>query len=149
MKIEGYFSGIKRANEVAKELRRSGFGTAYVDLNDHYMQDRNVQTNLPGSVTAPSLANLVLKSGAYGIEGSKSPLAAASPMVSGMGGFEEIADVNCKVVVEVNSDTEKTAKSIIENMGGELQNPNVELPRGLENIELKRFIELNDYETDI
>lgn len=148
MKIEGFFSGIKRANEVARELRRAGFGTAYVDINDHYAFDRNVQTNNVGTVTAPSLASLVLKSGDYTMDRTVSPMAAASPMVSGMGGFEEIADVNCKVIVEVNEETEKMAKSIISHMGGRLESPNVDVPRGLENIELKRFIELNDYDID-
>lgn len=148
MKIEGFFSGIKRANEVARELRRAGFGTAYVDINDHYIFNRNVQTNNAGTTSSPSLASLVLNSGNYEKYEGMSFMAAASPMVSGMGGFEEIADVNCKVVVEVNEETEKTAKGIIENMGGTIENPNLEVPRGLENIELKKFIELNDYNTD-
>ena len=68
------------------------------------------------------------------------PLAAASPMVSGMGGFEEIADVNYKVIVNTEDNNVEKAKQIIKKMGGDLNDPNFKMPEGLENISLDDLI---------
>jgi len=68
------------------------------------------------------------------------PLAAASPMVSGMGGFEEIADVNYKVIVNTEDNNAEKAKQIIKKMGGDLNDPNFKMPEGLENISLDDLI---------
>jgi len=62
-------------------------------------------------------------------------------MASGMGGFEEIADVNYKVVVSANEKDKEKVNSIIKNLGGELENPNFKLPEGLENISFEEVIE--------
>ena len=93
-----------------------------------------MRTNLPGTATGPSLSGLVLESGEYAVDRSKAPLTAASPMVSGMGSFDEIADYNCKVVVEVDHDKEETVENIIKKMGGEINDPNVQKPKGLDEI---------------
>lgn len=50
---------------------------------------------------------------------------AASPMVSGYGNFEEITDVNYSVIVDCKEEDVDRAKSIISQMGGQLDNPNV------------------------
>ena len=68
------------------------------------------------------------------------PLAAASPMVSGMGGFEEIADVNYKVIVNTEDNNAEKAKQIIKKMGGDLNDPNFKMLEGLENISLDDLI---------
>lgn len=124
MKIEGYFGKIKTANETVEKLKGLGFKEAFVDINDHYNEDRNVHTNVPGTATSVSLSGLVLESGAHGIERDRAPLNASSPMVSGYGRFEEVADVNCKVIVETKEGDEDKVKQIIRDMGGDLESPN-------------------------
>lgn len=129
MKIEGFFGNIKNANDTIKQLKETGFKKAYLDLNDYYDEDRNTQINQAGTENSASLADLVLGSGATIVrDRSKAPLAAASPMVSGMGKMSEIADVDCKVVVEVEDNNIENAKKIIKDMGGSLDNPNVDEP---------------------
>ncbi|SKC40934.1 hypothetical protein [Maledivibacter halophilus] len=53
----------------------------------------------------------------------------ASPMVSGMGRMNEVADIDCKVVVEAEENDMDDAKKIIKDMGGILDNPNVREPK--------------------
>ena len=134
MEVTGYFKSIKRARETLEQLKENGFENAIYDMNDHYIEDRNVRTNLPGAGDTTSLSGLILNSGYSDNHMDKRTLAAANPMVSGMAGGEEILDINCKVIV--NTKDEKKAKEIIENMGGILENPYVETPKGLENIDL-------------
>jgi len=129
MKIVGFFSNIKRANEAVNKLKKEGFKNANFDINDDFRKDRNVITNLPGTEYGESLSDLVLESGSSSfLDRSKAPLAAANPSVSGMGNMEEITDVNCKVVVEVNKENMKKAKEIISSLGGEFNNPNIKEP---------------------
>jgi hypothetical protein len=134
MKIEGYFSNIKTANETVEKLKGDGFKGAFVDINEH-VNDAYSQKGRIGSEDAPSLSEIVLGESTSGRERVSSPLAAASPMASGMGGFEEIADINCKVVAEVNDSNIERIKSIIKSMGGTTDNPNGRIPQGLENID--------------
>lgn len=136
MKIEGYFGKIKNANETVEKLKNAGFKNAIVDLNDHYVDERNVQTNLPGTETSPSLSALVLESDGFVANRRKAPMLAASPMVSGMGKFEEIADYNCKVIVETEEVNKEKVEQILKEAGGEMDNPNIEIPKGLENVDL-------------
>jgi hypothetical protein len=140
MKIESFFSGIKAANEAVEALKKVGIN-AVVDINDHYTGNNNSGTNMPGTGSSTnSLASYVLSSDEPITDPSLGPLAAASPMVSGMGGFEEIADVNYKVIVNsVDRDSEK-AKQIIKKMGGDLNDPNFKMPEGLQNISLDDLI---------
>lgn len=130
MKIEGFFDNIKRANDTIKQLKETGFKKAYLDLNDYYDKDRNTQINQVGNENSTSLADLVLGSGATIVrDRSKAPLMAASPMVSGMGRMNEVADIDCKVVVEAEENDMDDAKKIIKDMGGILDNPNVREPK--------------------
>jgi hypothetical protein len=131
MKVEGYFSGIKTANEVVEKLKLEGFRGAFADINEH-RNNAYAQKGAIGSEDVSSLSNIVL--GDSGGNGSGSPLAAASPMASGMGGFEEVADINCKVVVEVSEENKENVENIIRSMGGTTDNPNSRIPGGLENI---------------
>jgi len=125
LKIKGFFSNLKSANKAIEELKKEGFKNAYLDANDHYIGNRNVQTNLPGADGAGSLSDLVINSGSNNIERDEAPLAAANPMVSGMGNFEEITDINCSVVVETDGTNSTKAEEIIKNMGGMTDDPNV------------------------
>lgn len=129
MQIEGFFGKLKTANDTIEKIKGLGIKDVFLDMNDHYNEDRNVQTNLPGTETSVSLSGLVLGSGAYGISRDKAPLNAASPMVSGMGGFEEIADVNCKVIVNLKEEDASKVKQIIREMGGDLESPNFRKPK--------------------
>lgn len=139
MKIESYFANIGTANKALERLKSAGFSNAFVDLNDHYDPRRNVRTNLPGTETSPSLSGLVLESDSHVVDRSKGPLTAANPMVSGIGTFDEIADVNCRVIVEAGEGNADTARRIMKEMGGSLDNPNVEIPKNLENVNLENI----------
>lgn len=128
MKIEAFFPSMKAANEAVAKLKVSGITHAYIDVNDHYIENRNVKTNVPGIANSASLSGLILKSDSDLKDNSKRPLSAANPMVSGMGGFEEIAEVQCKVIVEANGSNSEEVKRIIRDMSGFLDNPNVKNP---------------------
>ncbi|MFZ5987048.1 MAG: hypothetical protein ACOYWZ_07975 [Bacillota bacterium] len=129
MKIEGYFGNIKTANEAVSKIKSLGLNNAVVDINDHYVDDRNVVTNLPGTETSVSNSGLVLESDDITFNMAKAPLEGASPMVSGIGNFEEIADVKCKVIVEADDGSAERVEKIIKSMGGELDNPNIDKPK--------------------
>jgi hypothetical protein len=100
MRIKGYFGKIKNAKSAVEKLKGIGIKEAFVDVNDHYAEHRNLHIRLSGTETSVSLTGLVLELTATKIDRDKSPLTASSPMVSGYGNFEEVADVNCKIVVE-------------------------------------------------
>lgn len=134
MKIESFFSNIKTANQTVEKLKEQGFKAAYVDMNDHNSGEMNTQPKVPGTEEVVSLSGLVLSSDAQGGQRDKAPLKAASPMVSGYGRFEEVADVNCRVVVETRHGNADKAKRIIQDMGGDLESPYVKKPR-LENVD--------------
>ncbi len=130
MKIEGYFSSIKKANDAIKQLQQAGFKTSYLDLKDEYDENRNIKINLAGTEHSSSLSDLVLGSGLTVVEDrSKASLAAADPMVSGMANMEEITDINSKIVVEIDDGNVEEAQKIIKDMGGMLDNPDVKTPR--------------------
>lgn len=137
MKIEAYFTGIKNANKAVEQLKNSGFTNSVVDINDHYIDyNSGVRPILPGNEGAPNLSSMVLNSGENVDDPSKKPLGAASPMVSGMGGFEELTDINYKVIVNLDEKDESRAKEVIGEMGGDFNDPNLDLPHRLEDISL-------------
>ncbi len=141
MKIESYFSGIKAANEAVEALKKVGINNAVADLNDHYTGNTNSGTNIPGTASSSnSLSSYVLSSDESFNDPMLGPLAAASPMVSGMGGFEEIADVNYKVIVNTEDNNAEKARQLIKKMGGDLNDPNFKMPKGLENMSLDDLI---------
>jgi hypothetical protein len=137
MKIEGFFSGIKNANEAVERLRNAGYKNSYADINEHYIVNNNVDTNFPGNENTPSLSDLVLRSGDPSEVSDKAPLIAASPMVSGMGRFEEVMDVNYKVVTNVNDGDSTAVSKIIQDMGGTLESPNLNLPERIKDLNLR------------
>lgn len=139
MKIEGFFSGIKNANEAVEKLRQAGFTNSYVDINDHYTVHNNVETNFPGNENTPSLSDLVLRSGDPSEVTDKSPLIAASPMVSGYGRFEEVMDVNYKVVANVDENNQASASDIIKSLGGNLESPNLNIPDRIKDLNLRNI----------
>ena len=128
MKIERYFSGIKDANSAVEKLKAEGYLRAISDLNEHYNSTNNTSSNPSGTMNASSISSIVLNSG----DSNKGPLLASSPMVSGMGNFEEIADINYKVTVEAEDKEKSHIKEIIIEMGGTLSNPNFQMPKGKE-----------------
>ncbi|WP_027626290.1 hypothetical protein [Clostridium lundense] len=135
MKIEAYFSGIKNANEAVEKLKFQGFNNAIVDLNDHTINYNNNEDTAKG-ITASSLSSVVMNSGNISDDITKMPLLAASPMASGMGSFEEITDINYKVILDIDSNELNKAKGIITNMGGDFKNPNLDINNSVENIDI-------------
>ena len=129
MRVEGFFGNLKVANNTVQRLKSSGFDKAFIDANSHYVDERDTQINLPGTETSPSLSALILQSGSHVVDRSKAPLTAANPMTSGIGTFDEIADVKCKVIVETEEASGDKAKQIIKDGGGELSNLNIIKPR--------------------
>ena len=144
MKIEGFFRDIKTANKAVDKLRSSGFGNAAVDINEHFGSGGNGKRNVPGTQSGISLSGVVLDSALAGSATDTAPILAASPMVSGMGGFEEIADINCKVIVDADGTEVYKAKRIIGEMGGTLESPNVKRPGMEEAAETKLLENLNE-----
>ncbi|MGI6684161.1 MAG: hypothetical protein ACOX47_01360 [Bacillota bacterium] len=139
-KTQGFFRTYGEANRALEKLKNAGFNQAFVDINDSDF-DFNVETNLAGTESSNnSLSALVLKSGDSVTGRWKAPLTAASPMVSGMGDFEEIYDSNYKLVVETEEENVPRVKEIIRNKGGDLENPRVGIPKGLENVGLEEVI---------
>jgi len=139
MKKEYYFTGIKAANEAAEALKRAGIQAA-VDINDHYTGIDNPGQNTPTTASSSnSLSSYVLNNDDH-MNPGLGPLFAASPMVSGMGGFEEIADVNYKVIVNTGDLNEESVKQIIKKAGGDVDDPNFKMPEGLENISMDELI---------
>ncbi len=136
MTVKGYFGEISAANNAVKELKNAGLSGAFVDINDHYIGNRNVKTNNPGTSTAPSLSQLVLNSGSDGLNEGNSPLAAASPMVSGMGSFDEVANINYVVSVDASDGDSQKARDILKNNGGYLDNPNINGEKVISNAEV-------------
>lgn len=138
MKIEAFFSGIKNANEVVSKFKNEGID-AYTDINDHYdldVENRSVSKNF---LTSPSNSNLVLNSASPSTgRDDRSPLSAASPMVSGMGGFEEIADVNYKVIINTDDSGKKKVEEIIKSCGGSLRSPNLNVAKHVKGIDLSK-----------
>jgi hypothetical protein len=122
MRIEGYFDSVKTANMAVERLKRSGFTGVSVDLNDANNRSRNIQTDLSGTGQASSLSGLVLgETTANRMSVNSSPLSAASPMVSGMGTFNEIAGVRCKVIADAEEGESGGIQQIIREMGGDLK----------------------------
>jgi hypothetical protein len=136
MKIVGYFGSIKNAHEAADKLKQEGFSEAYTDLNDHYTLNNSPESSIPGTESAPSNASLVLNYGEPINDQDKAPLAAASPMVSGMGDFEEITDYSYKVIVDADSNSSENAKKIITNLGGDLKDPNLNMQNRIKDVSL-------------
>ncbi len=144
MKIEGFFRDIKTANQTVDKLKGSGFKNAFTDINEHFGSGGNGKRNVPGTQAGISLSGVVLDSALAGSATDTAPMLAASPMVSGMGGFEEIADINCKVVVETEEAEAHKVKRIIGEMGGTLESPNVKRPEIEEAAETKILENLNE-----
>jgi hypothetical protein len=144
MKIEGYFSKIENAKNAVEKLKSLGLKNAFVDINEHYAENRNTQARLPGTMSGVSLSALVVPSAAPKIDRDMGPLTASSPMVSGIGDFEEVADVNCKIIVEVSEPDSKKAKEIIKNMGGELESPHFRKPKIENKDEIDLYNTFND-----
>lgn len=129
MQKQFYFSDMKAAKQAVQRLKEAGVKKAFVDMNVHYDDDRNVETNIPGTEMSTSLSALVFESDAHGIIRDKAPLSAANPAVSGMGRYEEIADVACSVFVETDDANMERAEQIVKGLGGMLDNPNVAKPK--------------------
>ncbi|NMA14793.1 MAG: hypothetical protein GX930_06105 [Clostridia bacterium] len=143
MKITGFFTDFKNAWDTAEELRNAGYPDAVADLNDH-CNGIDTETNQPGTeASSNSLADLVLKSGNHVTGQAKGPLAAASPMVSGMGNLSEIDAVRYQVIVNADESKVDEVKNIIKSKGGEFKNPHVGTPEGLENVGLEEVIMSN------
>lgn len=143
MEIVGYFSSIKDADTAVDELKKAGLSKAYTDINDHYTLNNNPENSIAGTESAPSLSSLVLNAGKPINYQDKAPLAAASPMVSGMGDFEEVTDYNYKVIVETDSGSYENAAGIIKNMGGSIKNPNLDIHKRIKDVSLDKA-DIND-----
>ncbi|MDF2505683.1 MULTISPECIES: hypothetical protein [Clostridium] len=128
MKVQGFFSGIKNANEAVEKLKSEGFQNTTVDLNEHYLSTMHRSPRVAGAKNGASLSSLVLDTENYRSDDAGSAAKAASPMVSGMGSFEEIANINYKVVVETENKNVEKAKSIIKDIGGDFRNYNLSIP---------------------
>ncbi len=149
MTEKAYFGEISAANNAIKELEKAGFSGAFVDINDHYIGNRNVKTNNPGTSTAPNLSQLILNSGSDSLDNGNSPLAAANPMVSGMSSLEEIANINYVVSVNINGKDSQKARDILKDNGGYLGNPNISGEKAISNAEVDLTKAISTLEDDV
>lgn len=149
MAEKAYFGEISAANNAIKELEKAGFSGAFVDINDHYIGNRNVKTNNPGTSTAPNLSQLILNSGSDGLDNGNSPLAAANPMVSGMSSLEEIANINYVVSVNISGKDSQKARDILKDNGGYLGNPNISGEKAISNAEVDLTKAISTLEDDV
>lgn len=128
MFIKGYFPTIKNANNAIKELKDKGHTDAVLDINDHQIDKMSIQTNNPGTENGGSYSALTLGSGEEVIDDvSKTPLMAASPMASGMSGFEEISGFRCSIEMDISDNEYEAVKEIIRKNDGTLKDPNLNL----------------------
>ncbi len=116
MKINGYFYSLESANKASAYLKSMGY-KSYIDIIDKYADTYNDKQNIAGTKTGPTLASLVLKSG-YTFDIRKSPLLMSDPMISGMGYYDETADANIQLNVEVNDDKINDVVKVISSFGG-------------------------------
>lgn len=137
MKLEVFFKGIKNANEAVNKLASEGIN-AYADINDHYQINTDVRKKEYSFLPTSSNSDLVINSGTTSGNEERSPMLAASPMVSGMGGFEEIADINYKVIIDAGPDSRRKAEEIIESLGGSLENPNLDIQNHIKDVNLSK-----------
>lgn len=137
MKLEVFFKGIKNANEAVNKLASEGIN-AYADINDHYQINTDVRKKEYSFLPTSSNSDLVINSGTTSGNEDRSPMLAASPMVSGMGGFEEIADINYKVIIDADPDSRRKAEEIIESLGGSLENPNLDIQNHIKDVDLSK-----------
>lgn len=128
MHIEGFFPTMKEANDAISKLKSLGYTHAVLDMNDHYIENRNTDINRAGNAEAPSLTGLVFQSGPAAIDENLGPLLAASPMASGFGRFDEVANINCKVIVKADNESEAEVQAVIKEFGGITESPNIARP---------------------
>lgn len=96
MKIEGYFNGIKTANEAAESLKSNGFINAFVDINDN---QNDVYWQLGNGL-----------------------LSSVSFMSGGIGGLQEVPTISYRVVVETSAENAEYVKNLINRLGGIVNN---------------------------
>lgn len=137
MKFEAFFKGIKNANEAAAMLNSQGI-KAYADINDHFQMNTDVRPKEESFLSTTSNSDLVLNAGSPDGNTGRSPLLAASPMVSGMGDFEEIADINYKVIINADANNKEKAKEIIKSFGGTMESPNLNIQKHVKDINLSK-----------
>lgn len=137
MKFEAFFKGIKNANEAVDKLKGQGI-EAYADINDHYQMNTDVRPKEESFLSTTSNSDLVLNAGSPDGNTGRSPLLAASPMVSGMGDFEEIADINYKVIINADANNKQKAKEIIKSLGGTMESPNLNIQKHVKDIDLSK-----------
>lgn len=125
MKIQGFFSGIKNANKAVEVLKKKGFKNSVVDLNSHYVSNMHHSPRVAGNKNGVNLSTIVLDTENYSADETTSAIKAANPMVSGMGSFQELADINYRVIVDAADEDIEQVKYIIKNLGGDLKNYNV------------------------
>ncbi|MDP4145173.1 MAG: hypothetical protein Q8936_11950 [Bacillota bacterium] len=129
MRIEGYFRGIKGAREAVQKLKTQGFNNSVVDINDHYTANDRDEPKRPGTRNAPTESGLIFDSGQLVTRDRNSPMLAASPMASGMGNFREVTNTNYKVKVETDDNNAEKVKQLLQQYGGKLEDPNLNLPK--------------------
>lgn len=116
MRVKAYFYSLSNANKVKEELNKMGI-KSFIDIIDKYADTYNDKRNIAGTVTGPSLASLVLKSG-YPFDIRKSPLMMSDPMISGIGDYEEVADFNIQLNIDVTDDKIDSVSKIVNSYNG-------------------------------
>ncbi len=117
--ILSYFKSMDDAKTAKEVLLQKGFDTVQIDTIDLIPDVDNAQLNSPISGSSTSQAGLSLYQGENILSPDAKILQAASPMVSGYGNFEEVADTNVILTVVTESERVREAVNIIEKHGGD------------------------------
>jgi hypothetical protein len=138
VKIEGYFRSIKDAKKAEDALKNANCKNVYIDMNEHNPNNMDPRANAPGTENGASLSALTLGSGEEVIEDfGKTPLMASSPMASGMAGFEEIANTDCRITAEVEKSSIQGVRKIIEENNGTLENPFINPQKAVKDMDIE------------
>lgn len=119
-KIFAKFERMAEAKAAVDKLRSMGFKGAYMDMSDKMLDEYSEELNPPGTEIGTSLSALVMNSTGVPHDASIAPLLAASPMVSGIGTFREIADQNSQLCVIAEEEKIEEIKQILRLLGGKI-----------------------------
>ncbi|MDF2522672.1 MAG: hypothetical protein K0R31_313 [Clostridiales bacterium] len=117
-KIEVCFKKMLDARKAVLALKEMGYKDAHLDALDNVFSEYSEEINVAGTDTGPSLSALVLNSGGRLDDVGRASLIAASPMVSGMGSFEQISEnLKVRLIVKVEDDKMDEIRNTLKEYG--------------------------------
>lgn len=117
-KIEVCFKKMLDAKKAVGALREMGYKNAHLDAVDNVFSEYSEEITFTGTTTVASLSALILNPGGRLDDLGKAPLIAASPMISGFGSFEHVADnLRTRLIVKVEDDKLEEVRQTLREYG--------------------------------